>query len=36
MAMGPYAGKETCELALLRQRVDHLDPNDILLPDRYF
>jgi hypothetical protein len=36
MAIGPYAGKETGELALMRQLVDHLDPNDILLTDRYF
>lgn len=36
MAMGPYSGKETGELALLRQLVDHLDANDILLTDRYF
>ena len=36
MAMGPYAGKETGELALLRQLLDDLDPNDILLTDRYF
>ena len=36
MEMGPCAGKETGELALLRQLLDHLDPNDILLTDRYF
>jgi hypothetical protein len=36
MAMGPYSGKETGELALLRQLVDHLDPHDILLTDRYY
>ena len=36
MAMGPYSGKETGELALLRQLVDQLDPDDILLTDRYF
>ncbi len=36
MAMGPYTGKETGELALLRQLVDHLDRHDILLTDRYF
>ena len=36
MAIGPYAGKETGELALFRQLMDHLDPNDILLTDRYF
>jgi hypothetical protein len=36
MAMGPYSGKETGELALMRQLVDQLDPGDILLSDRYF
>lgn len=36
MAMGPYSGKETGELALMRQLVEHLDPHDILLTDRYF
>jgi hypothetical protein len=36
MAMGPYAGKETGELALLRQLLDQLGPDDILLTDRYF
>lgn len=36
MAMGPYSGKETGELALMRQLVGHLDPRDILLTDRYF
>jgi hypothetical protein len=36
MAMGPYSGKETGELALLRELVGHLDPGDILLTDRYF
>jgi len=36
MAMGPYSGKETSELALLRQLGDDLDPHDILLTDRYF
>ncbi len=36
MAIAPYSGKETGELALLRQLVDQLDPHDILLTDRYF
>ena len=36
MAMGPYSGKETGELALMRQLMGHLDPHDILLTDRYF
>jgi putative transposase len=36
MAIGPYAGKETGEMALMRQLLDQLDPNDILLTDRYF
>lgn len=35
-AGGPYAGKETSELALFRQLLDLLDANDILLADRYF
>ena len=34
-AMGPYAGKETGETALLRQLLDRLGPGDILLADRY-
>ncbi len=36
MAIGPYSGKETGELALFRQLLDQLDPGDILLADRYF
>jgi len=36
MAIGPYSGKETGELALMRELLDKLDPNDILLTDRYF
>ena len=36
MAMGPYSGKETGEMALMRQLLDELDPDDILLADRYF
>jgi hypothetical protein len=36
MAVGPYSGKETGELALMRQLLDQLDPGDILLTDKYF
>jgi len=36
MAIGPYSGKETGELALMRQLLAQLDPGDILLTDRYF
>jgi len=36
MAMGPYAGKETGEPALLRQLLEGLAPGDILLADRYY
>ena len=36
MAIGPYSGKETGELALMRELLSQLDPNDILLADRYF
>ena len=36
MAIGPYSGKETGELALMRQLLDQLDARDILLTDRYF
>jgi hypothetical protein len=37
MAMGPYAGKETGETALLRELLqDRLQPGDILLADRYY
>ena len=36
MAMGPYTGKETGETALMRQLLDQLDRNDILLADRFF
>lgn len=36
MAMAPYTGKETGEMALMRQLLDQLDPHDILLMDRYF
>jgi hypothetical protein len=36
MAMGPYAGKETGETALLRQLFDRLKPGDVVLADRYY
>ncbi len=36
MAMGPYAGKETGETALLRQLFGPLDAGDVLLADRYY
>jgi len=36
MEIGPYAGKETGELALMRKLLDQLDPGDVLLTDRYF
>ena len=36
LAIGPYAGKETGETALLRELLGRLDPDDILLADRYF
>lgn len=36
MAIGPYSGKETGELALMRQLLSQLDAGDILLADRYF
>lgn len=36
MAMGPYAGKETGELALLRELLAHFEVGDILLADRYY
>jgi Transposase DDE domain len=36
MAMGPYAGKETGESALLRSLLDRFDPGDVLLADRYY
>jgi len=36
MAMGPYAGKETGETALLRELLTRLGPGDILLGDRYY
>ena len=36
MALGPYAGKETGETALFRQLLASLDPQTILLTDRYY
>lgn len=36
MAMGPYSGKETGEMALMRQLLGELNAKDILLTDRYF
>jgi hypothetical protein len=36
MAMGPSEGKETGELALLRELLDGLDRGDIVLADRYY
>jgi len=36
MAIGPYSGKETGEMALMRELLGQLNPNDILLTDRYF
>lgn len=36
MEMGPYRGKETGELALLRQMMDQLMAGDVLLADKLF
>jgi DDE family transposase len=36
MALGPYAGKETGETALVRQLLDRFQPDDVLLADRYY
>jgi putative transposase len=36
MAMGPYAGKETGESALLRQLLGRMGQGDIVLADRHF
>ena len=36
MALGPYAGKETGEPALFRQLLANVDPQTILLTDRYY
>lgn len=35
-AVGPYQGKETSELALLRQIFSQFQPGDIVLADRFF
>jgi hypothetical protein len=35
-AYGPYAGKETGEMALFRQLLDQLQRGDIVLADRYY
>jgi putative transposase len=36
LAIGPYAGKETGETALLRELLERFKRGDILLADRYF
>ena len=36
MALGPFAGKETGETALMRELLSRLNPRDILLADRYY
>ena len=36
MTLGPYAGKETSELALFRELLGQLAEGDILLADRYY
>lgn len=36
VAIGPYAGKETGETALLRQVLNCFKPGDVMLADRYF
>jgi putative transposase len=36
LAAGPYSGKETGETALLRELLSRLNPQDILLADRYY
>jgi Transposase DDE domain len=35
-AVGPYRGKQTSELALLRQIIGHFQPGDIVLADRFY
>jgi hypothetical protein len=35
-AVGPYRGKQTSELALLRQIIGHFLPGDIVLADRFY
>lgn len=36
VAIGPYAGKETGETALLRELLERLKAGDVLLADRYY
>jgi len=36
VAIGPYAGKETGETALLRKLLDVFKPGELMLADRYF
>ena len=36
MAMGPYAGKQTGESALLRSLLERFNPGDVMLADRYY
>lgn len=36
MAVGPYAGKETGETALFRELLSDVDPNTLLIADRYY
>ena len=36
VALGPYAGKETGETALLRKVLGSFQPGDVMLADRYF
>ncbi len=36
MALGPYCGKQTGEMALFRQLLDQLQRGDIVLADRYY
>ncbi len=36
MALGPYAGKGTGETALFRELLDSVDPQGIILADRYY
>jgi putative transposase len=35
-AVGPYKGKQTSELALLRTIIDQFEPGDIVVGDRFF
>jgi hypothetical protein len=36
IAIGPYAGKNASEMALLRQVIGNFKPGEVLLADRYF